>query len=325
MFITFEGIEGSGKTTAQRLLALELEKRGHDVLLTREPGGCGLGRALRPILLDARNSGLCNRAELYLFLADRAQHVAEIIRPAVEAGQIVICDRYTDSTLAYQGYGRGRDPDRLRRANDLATGGLQPDLTLLCDLPVSVGLERAGLRNRREGTVLSEGRFDSESLNFHERVRQGHHRRIATARGRGAAMPLRRGAASEAARQRAGIRRKDIAMSELYTVTAEEGRLRFLPRTDAALEQAVLDESPLPGCEFVSRLGDPGLLHCVVFRHEQKPGGVFVVEDDNGLLFAAVAETNLAYAMALGRLGKMISYARYSADIFAENMLDDDD
>ena len=172
MFITFEGIEGSGKTTAQQLLALELEKRGHDVLLTREPGGCGLGRALRPILLDARNSGLCNRAELYLFLADRAQHVAEIIRPAVEAGQIVICDRYTDSTLAYQGYGRGRDPDRLRRANDLATGGLQPDLTLLCDLPVSVGLERAGLRNRREGTVLSEGRFDSESLNFHERVRQ---------------------------------------------------------------------------------------------------------------------------------------------------------
>jgi dTMP kinase len=100
--------------------------------------------------------------------------VAEIVRPALEAGQIVICDRYTDSTLAYQGYGRGRDPDRLRRANDLATGGLQPDLTLLCDLPVSVGLERAGLRNRREGTVLSEGRFDSESLNFHERVRQGY-------------------------------------------------------------------------------------------------------------------------------------------------------
>ena len=174
MFITFEGIEGSGKTTARQLLAQELEKRGHDVLLTREPGGCGLGRALRPILLDARNSGLCNRAELYLFLADRAQHVAEIIRPALEAGQIVICDRYTDSTLAYQGYGRGRDPDRLRRANDLATGGLQPDLTLLCDLPVSAGLERAGLRNRREGTVLSEGRFDGESLNFHERVRQGY-------------------------------------------------------------------------------------------------------------------------------------------------------
>lgn len=114
-------------------------------------------------------------------------------------------------------------------------------------------------------------------------------------------------------------------MSELYTITADEGRLRFLPRTDAALEQALLDEAPLPGCAFVSRLGDPGLLHGVVFRYEDRPGGVFVLEDDNGLLFAAVAETNLAWALALGRLGKTISYARYSADIFAENMLDDDD
>ena len=114
-------------------------------------------------------------------------------------------------------------------------------------------------------------------------------------------------------------------MSELYTVTAEEGRLRFLPRSDAALEQAVQDKAPLPGCEFVSRLGDPGLLHGVVFRHMDRPGGVFVLEDAAGLLFAAVAETNLAYALALGRLGRMISYARYGADIFAENMLDDDD
>lgn len=174
MFISFEGIEGSGKSTAQRLLAEHFLGLGHDPLLTREPGGCALGRSLRPILLDARTRGLSSRAELYLFLADRAQHVSEVIRPALEAGHIVLCDRYTDSTLAYQGYGRGLDPEHLRRINDMATGGLLPDLTLLLDLPVHCGLERAGLRNREEGTVLSEGRFDAESLEFHERVRQGY-------------------------------------------------------------------------------------------------------------------------------------------------------
>lgn len=174
MFISFEGIEGSGKSTAQRLLAEHLQGLGYDPLLTREPGGCALGRSLRPILLDARTRGLSSRAELYLFLADRAQHVAEVIRPALEAGQAVLCDRYTDSTLAYQGYGRGLDPEHLRRINAMATGGLMPDLTLLLDLPVHCGLERAGLRNREEGTVLSEGRFDAESLEFHERVRQGY-------------------------------------------------------------------------------------------------------------------------------------------------------
>ena len=174
MFISFEGIEGSGKSTAQRLLAEHLQGLGYDPLLTREPGGCALGRSLRPILLDARTRGLSSRAELYLFLADRAQHVAEVIRPALEAGQTVLCDRHADSTLAYQGYGRGLDPEHLRRINDMATGGLMPDLTLLLDLPVHCGLERAGLRNREEGTVLSEGRFDAESLEFHERVRQGY-------------------------------------------------------------------------------------------------------------------------------------------------------
>ena len=174
MFITVEGIEGSGKSTALTLLSQELGRRGFDVLLTREPGGCGLGRAIRPIVLDARTRSLNMRAELYLFLADRAQHVAEVIRPALEAGQIVLCDRYTESTLAYQGYGRGLDPEKLRRINEMATGGLAPDLTLLMDLPVAVGLERAGLRNQRQGTVLSEGRFDAESVDFHERVRQGY-------------------------------------------------------------------------------------------------------------------------------------------------------
>ncbi len=174
MFISFEGIEGAGKSTAMTLLAEALRLRGHDVVETREPGGCALGRLLRPILLDARAGGLSSRAELFLFLADRAQHVHSQIRPALEAGSVVLCDRFTDSTIVYQGAGRGLDPDALRRINLLATGGLSPDLTFLLDLPVPLGLERAGIRNRREGTVISEGRFDSESLNFHERIRQGY-------------------------------------------------------------------------------------------------------------------------------------------------------
>lgn len=174
MFVTFEGIEGSGKTTALQAVAAALQERGLDPLVTREPGGCRLGRSLRSLLLDMRSGKLSGRAELYLFLADRAQHVAEVIRPALEAGQPVLCDRYVDSTLAYQGYGRGLDTDQLRHLNQMATGGLAPDLTFLLDLPVECGLMRAGIRNRREGTVVSEGRFDAESLDFHSRVRQGY-------------------------------------------------------------------------------------------------------------------------------------------------------
>ncbi|MDO5483290.1 MAG: dTMP kinase [Desulfovibrionaceae bacterium] len=174
MFISFEGIEGSGKSTATRLVAEALQDRGFDPVLTREPGGSALGRSLRSILLDARTGRISGRAELYLFLADRAQHVAEVINPALEAGQIVLCDRYCDSTFAYQGYGRGLDPEQLRRVNATATGDLLPDLTLLLDLPVPCGLERAGRRNRDAGTTISEGRFDAESVKFHERVRQGY-------------------------------------------------------------------------------------------------------------------------------------------------------
>lgn len=174
MFVTFEGIEGAGKSTAIDYLASYLLSCGYDPVLTREPGGSSLGRRLRSLLLDARTSGLVSRAELFLFLADRAQHVTEIIRPALEAGQVLLCDRFTDSTLAYQGYGRGLDIEYLRSLNTAATGGLQPDLTLLLDLPVRCGLERAGERNRASGTVIAEGRFDSESLDFHERVRQGY-------------------------------------------------------------------------------------------------------------------------------------------------------
>ncbi|SDF94786.1 dTMP kinase [Desulfovibrio legallii] len=174
MFVSFEGIEGAGKSTVMETLAAYLTAHGLDPVLTREPGGCALGRSLRSLLLDARIRGLSSRAELFLFLADRAQHVAEVVRPALEAGQIVLCDRYTDSTLAYQGYGRGLDTEYLRRLNDAATGGLAPDLTLLLDLPVRCGLGRAGERNRNKGLLVSEGRFDNESLDFHERVRRGY-------------------------------------------------------------------------------------------------------------------------------------------------------
>ena len=174
MFITFEGIEGAGKSTAIEFLVEYLQAHGYDPVTTREPGGSALGRRLRSLLLDVRTTGLCSRAELFLFLADRAQHVAEVISPALEAGQVVLCDRFTDSTLAYQGYGRGLDTEYLRGLNQAATGGLQPELTLLLDLPVRCGLERAGERNRATGIVIAEGRFDSESLDFHERVRRGY-------------------------------------------------------------------------------------------------------------------------------------------------------
>lgn len=174
MFITLEGIEGAGKSTMLALLAAWLENHGHFPLATREPGGSRLGRRLRSMLLDCRQEKLTCDAELFLFLADRAQHVAEVIRPALEAGQVVICDRYSDSTLAYQGYGRGMALPGLAVATRMASGALEPDVTFLLDLPVQTGLERAGLRNREAGTVISEGRFDAESLDFHERVRQGY-------------------------------------------------------------------------------------------------------------------------------------------------------
>ena len=173
MFITLEGIEGSGKSSVVENMARYLENAGQDVLVTREPGGCNLGLALRAQLLDPRNSDLSDRAELLLYLADRAQHVHEVIRPALAAGKLVICDRYTDSTLAYQGYGRGQDLCLLRRLNDFAVQDVCPDLTLLLDLPVEKGLARAIERNVLEDKVGVEDRFEVETLAFHSRVREG--------------------------------------------------------------------------------------------------------------------------------------------------------
>lgn len=174
MFVTFEGIEGAGKSTMMALLANHMRGRGETPVMTREPGGSRLGKRLRAMLLDCRQEKLCDRAELCLFLADRAQHTEEVILPALEAGQSVLCDRYVDSTIAYQGYGRGMDVADLQEMNQIAAGRLMPGLTLLLDLPVQAGLVRAGERNRQEGTVISEGRFDAESLDFHERVRRGY-------------------------------------------------------------------------------------------------------------------------------------------------------
>ena len=165
MFVTFEGVEGAGKSTALKNMARELGQEGVDVLVTREPGGSGLGKALRTLLLDC-NSRITPDAELCLFLADRAQHVAEIIRPALAAGKVVLCDRYADSTYAYQGFARGMDLGRLRLLNDAVTGGLRPDLTLVFDVPEEEGLARARARNQSEGTEVSEGRFDSETLKY---------------------------------------------------------------------------------------------------------------------------------------------------------------
>lgn len=174
MFITFEGIEGTGKSTQIALLKTHLEAQGERVLVTLEPGGSRIGAELRRVLLSLENRDLCARAELFLYLADRAQHVAQVVRPALEAGQIVLCDRFADSTVAYQAYGRGLDAEMLHGLNKLAVDGLWPDLTILLDLEPEVGLGRAVARNHADGKTVAEGRFEAESLAFHGRVRQGY-------------------------------------------------------------------------------------------------------------------------------------------------------
>ncbi len=172
-FITFEGIEGSGKTTQIRLLAQRLQENNTEVLQTREPGGCPIADLIRSILLDPDNNAMDFRTELLLYAAARAQHIAEIVRPALLSDKVVLCDRFTDATLAYQGDGRGLDRDLILQLNRLAAGDCTPDLTLLFDLPVAIGLGRA----RQRETDLqdsSEGRFEREQLDFHQRIRDGY-------------------------------------------------------------------------------------------------------------------------------------------------------
>lgn len=167
LFITFEGIDGSGKSTQIELLAACLEQAGFPYLRSFQPGGSSLGSAIRNLILNSHKAP-CALSEALLFMADRAQHVYENIRPALDEGKIVLCDRYTDSSLAYQGCGSGQDMDTIRQLNDIATAGLRPHLTLLFDLSPQAALARISSANRMDD------RFEREDLAYHERVRAGY-------------------------------------------------------------------------------------------------------------------------------------------------------
>jgi len=173
IFITFEGIEGSGKSTLLYNVAAALRRTGLDPVMTREPGGTSLGVALRKVLLNPDMENIGSMAELMLFAADRAQHVSEVILPALESCQIVLCDRYSDATAAYQGYGRGIPIDVITSVDNQARGGTIPDMTVLLDLPVEEGLRRARSRND-EAPDNSESRIDEEEAAFHRKVREGY-------------------------------------------------------------------------------------------------------------------------------------------------------
>ena len=173
MFITFEGIDGSGKTTQMRLLGERLRAGGHRVVENAEPGGTPIGMQVRRILLDARNQELCPTAELLLYFASRAQAVDELVRPALAAGKIVLSDRWTDSTLVYQGCGRGLGAETVLALDRIACRGLAPDLTLIVDIDLDTSLARA--RRRNTAAESSETRMDEQSLEFHRRVRDAYH------------------------------------------------------------------------------------------------------------------------------------------------------
>ncbi len=173
-FITLEGVEGAGKTTQIRLAAEFLQGLGHAVVVTQEPGGTPLGERIREILLNRGGFDISGEAEMFLFAAARAQHTDTVIRPALEAGKIVLCDRFSDATIAYQAYGRGLPLETVREICRLASRGLSPHLTLLFDLPVEEGLGRALRRIAgREGN-RREDRFERETLDFHRRIREGY-------------------------------------------------------------------------------------------------------------------------------------------------------
>ncbi|WP_420631118.1 dTMP kinase [Candidatus Leptofilum sp.] len=169
MFVTFEGPEGSGKSSQIALLAPFLQEQGFSVITTREPGGTSIGDEIRACVHNVANTAMTPVAEMLLYSASRAQHVGELIRPSLAKGHIVLCDRFADSTIAYQGYGRGLDLTQLHQVTQIATGGLQPDITFLLDVDVEQGLAR------RTGGGLEMNRLDLETVQFHQRVRDGYH------------------------------------------------------------------------------------------------------------------------------------------------------
>ncbi len=174
MFITLEGGEGAGKTTQIVHLAGYLSERGLGCILTREPGGTDLGKRIRALLLNPDHSGMAPQTELLLYMADRAEHVSTVIRPALAAGKTVLCDRFFDATLVYQGTARGLSPEWIAQLHALVFAGLQPDLTLLLDLPAEAGLARARRQLEKGARPSQESRFEDETLTFHQRVRDGY-------------------------------------------------------------------------------------------------------------------------------------------------------
>jgi len=169
VFITFEGIEGCGKSTQAKRLARSLSRLGIAHVVTLEPGGTEIGQKMRLVLLDSRNRALTPLAELMLYAADRAQHVEEVIKPALKDGKWVICDRFSDATVVYQGAARGQDGELIRLLNKVVTDGIRPHVTFLLDCPVEVGLRRARSRNMK-----GQDRFEKEALTFHRKVRKGY-------------------------------------------------------------------------------------------------------------------------------------------------------
>jgi len=173
LFITFEGVEGSGKTTQIQRLKRYLARKGISCKVTREPGGPPISEKIRKILLDPNHRKLTPFSELLLYEAARAQHINEVIKPLLKKGIIVLCDRFNDATLAYQGYGRKIDLTLIEKLNHLASQGIKPDLTFLLDCPSDLGLKRAVQRNRISRNE-KEGRFEKEKIQFHHRVRKGY-------------------------------------------------------------------------------------------------------------------------------------------------------
>jgi len=174
MFISFEGIEGSGKTTQARHVSRFLRDKGHDCVITREPGGTRIGEKIRAILLDPSNKDMDPLTELLLYMADRSQHIKAIIHPRLAEGRTVLCDRYYDATMAYQGFARGLDVELIQKTHQLLFDDLKPDMTLLLDLPAEIGLTRAWEQIKNGNRAGAETRFEEERLSFHRKVREGY-------------------------------------------------------------------------------------------------------------------------------------------------------